>query len=293
MRGASLLLVGVVAAAACGPAIAQPGDDASVGSEDGSQGSGTGGMTATSGLTSADDDPTTDPTATFTTSVGPSTSASDATDTIDPSVGDETGPGPACPQSESFTCQGQVGCDGRPCADDPLSPFDEHGCLRPRCPCDPGTVCFTPADWGGCASSSIFCEDDPTGVCVCGGTDDCGGSYCLPEGQVPTAACGAIMEEADCLDSGCTAFVQGRPITDRGGGACLCDLEEPWCLFVDPGATALPGNTAYVSAIDGRVLVFPATWDPPPFGWIACANHPSPPPECACAEVLPCAMGGG
>ena len=281
-------LLSVVVAVSCGPAIGQPGDDATASSGD----DGSTGMTGPTSLTSVGEDTTAGPGPS--TTVGPSTTASDATDTIDPSVGDTTDTsGPVCPQTENFTCAGQVGCDGRPCADNPMSPIDEGGCLRPECPCEDGMVCFTPADWGGCVGSEIFCSDDETGQCLCGGTDDCGGSYCLPEGDAPTAACGSIVEEAECLDAGCSAFVQGRPITDRGGGACLCDLEEPWCLWIDPGATALPNPAAYVSAIDGRVLVFEATWDPPPFGWIACADMFDPPPECACAEVLPCAMGGG
>jgi hypothetical protein len=289
MWRASAWLLGVFVSmvAACGPSIGQPGDDATASSGD--DGSGTG-MT---GMTSVGEDSSVGPSPSTTAS--PSSTASDATDTTDPTVGDETTAGGfMCPQTEDFMCSGQYGCDGRPCADNPMSAFDANGCLRPSCPCDAGMVCFTPADWGGCVGSEIVCGDDPkTGQCVCGGTDDCGGSYCLPEGEAPPVACGTFVDEEACLGAGCSAFVQGRPITDRGGGACLCDLEEPWCLFVDPGATALPNPAAYVSSIDGRVLVFEATWDPPPFGWIACAAHPDPPPECACAAVLPCAMGGG
>jgi hypothetical protein len=69
------------------------------------------------------------------------------------------------------------------------SPFDEHGCLRPTCmsheDCDGTDLCYRPLDFGGCASSDVFCDDDPTYGCTCMSTPDCSGAYCVPEEIYP------------------------------------------------------------------------------------------------------------
>jgi hypothetical protein len=227
---------------------------------------------------------------------GPADGGPDGGSPATTAVGDDTSGdtvGVTCEPTPLFSCSAPIDCGA--CPDDPMSPIDADGCLRPRCrrdlPCPDGMVCFAPLTWGGCAGSGMWCEDDRRGVCQCGGTDDCGGAWCLPEGQAPPDACPDFGGEEACAEAGCGPFVLGRPILARPDGACLCDLEEPHCLWAPDGAS-LDAPQAYLDLLDGRVVAFPMTFDPPPLGWIACADLSDPPPACACAEVLPCAMGG-
>src|SRR5262249_1849843 len=71
-----------------------------------------------------------------------------------------------------------------------LAAFDDHGCVRPSCgsddDCAAGERCFIATDFDQCAASSITCEDDlATMTCSCEMTNDCNGSWCVPEHVYP------------------------------------------------------------------------------------------------------------
>jgi hypothetical protein len=131
----------------------------------------------------------------------------------------------------------------------------------------------------------LFCEDDPSGQCVCGGDPDCGGSYCLPADLAPPADCGSLDDEQICLDAGCSGWVGGRPIIPSGN-ACLCDLEQGYCLWSASGLAGNPESTPYVRMTDFAVVVFPTRFDDDPIGWTPCDALPNPPGECECAEFI-------
>jgi hypothetical protein len=253
---------------------------------------------------------TTSATSTDTTSVGPtvstdttvttSTSGPDTTTTVGPGTDTSCGddgvcldlPPPTCPDTPGFACSAPLDCEPGVCGGT-FSQFDENGCLRRSCgddgDCEGGEVCFRPQDFGGCASSDVFCDDNAQGECVCGGNPDCSGSYCLPPELVPPSNCAEILGEDECIDAGCSGFVLGRPILESDN-ACLCDLDEPYCLWSPTGLDGVQQNTPYVRLADQHVVVFETRFDTDPIGWTPCDVAPFPPPECQCAEFLPCAM---
>lgn len=219
------------------------------------------------------------------TSVGPtSDDGSEATDA--------TGSPVACPPVPEHGCDGPIDCRGQQCGR-PNSPYDVDGCLRFRCDgpedCASGEVCHRPLDWGGCVSSGWSCEEDPELGCICGGRADCGGSYCLPADQVPPVHCTELTSAPECLDAGCGPFVTGRPITDAGGGSCLCDLPMEYCVFVPEGTVPTPVPTPYLAPELGAVIKLPQRYEPPPFGWVPCDELPDV-ALCQCAMALPCEL---
>ena len=113
-----------------------------------------------------------------------------------------------------------VDCEGfNDCG--PLGEFDADGCQRQRCgatdPCAAGEVCYQPELFGGCTGSASFCEmDEELMQCVCGGTDDCGGAYCVAEGDYPEPMAGpgggARIENGCSPDDGpAKVFLFGTP----------------------------------------------------------------------------------
>lgn len=168
------------------------GSGSSGGATDGgSGGSGSGG--ATDGSASAGSDS------------GSGSSGSTGSGGSDGTAGDTAGGG-ACPPNDAFNCSAPVDCDAMDCGD-PWSWFDADGCMRMPCQmgmdsCPDGERCYAPAMDGGCVGSTIFCEDSDMG-CACGGTDDCGGSFCLPMDLPATCggfAGGACPDGTECLD---------------------------------------------------------------------------------------------
>lgn len=86
-----------------------------------------------------------------------------------------------------------VDCESYNCG--ALGEFDADGCLRQPCgganPCGEGEVCYQPELFGGCTGSANFCEyDEELMACSCGGTDDCGGSFCVAEAEYPEPMAG-------------------------------------------------------------------------------------------------------
>ncbi len=146
--------------------------------------------TGTTGSTAVttDDPETTETEATETT--GTSDSQTDTEATTDTESTDTTGDPNTCPQTENFTChEFEIDCNQIDCGSLD-SPFDENGCLRETCNsgggCSEGDECYTPIDWGGCASSGLFCSDSNLQMaCICGGDADCNGSYCVPHELYP------------------------------------------------------------------------------------------------------------
>lgn len=271
-------LVNIVAIG-CGPVVAV--DD----------GSGSGDDTSTTMVS------TTEP-GTISTSVGPSTTST-TTVTSSPDTTDvDTGcgidcvdlPPASCPAVPGWECSMPVDCgQGLNCGG-VFSPFDGNGCLRANCnnaeSCPPDEVCFTPDDWGQCASGGIFCSPGPTGECVCNATPDCGGSWCVPVDEVPPANCSEIASTDACAEAGCLTL-EGRPIL-ASGDSCLCELPILYCTWAaDPPIGLEP--TVYWRWEDQAVVVFQERYDPPPIGWSFCSDANSP-EACACAEFLPCAM---
>ena len=187
--------------------------------------------------------------------------------------------GPTCDILPEFTCSTGVDCGQVSCGD-PFSPFDAEGCLRPSCPCVDGEVCFRPVDWGGCTSSELFCEDVPGQGCLCGGTDDCGGSYCLPADQVPALPCLGIEDPESCEASNCT-WLWGDSVL--GGLVCGCNPMHGVC--VEPLDYALAPGPAIYHRIDDptRAVILYEDVIPTPPGLVSCES-PDAPEVCECAS---------
>jgi hypothetical protein len=155
------------------------GSDGSGGTGDGGSSGGTGSPSDTGGTGGTGSTGTTSDSGTS-GETGETTTSSDST----------TSGAYTCPPNPNFTCAEPMPCDdpGDMCGDVD-SPFDEHGCLRPTCQddadCEGTDKCYRPLDFGGCASSGLSCEDDATYGCVCMGTPDCSGAYCVPEEIYP------------------------------------------------------------------------------------------------------------
>lgn len=277
-RAWSGVVAGLAVLLGCGPIV------------DLDDGSGSGDATSTSSTADSSQDTSGSSTGpTPTTTVTTSTTST----TVDPDTGpgDDTTAGPvSCPMVDGFACEAPIDCSSLLCGG-ANSQFDEDGCLRPSCEgprdCADGELCHAPQDWGGCASSGLSCQDDPELGCTCVGKPDCGGRFCVPAELVPPTDCNALPDALECLDAGCGPFVTGRPISDAGGGSCLCDLPMDMCIYVPPGASVMPVPTAYLAPQLGVVIKLPQAYDPPPFGWTPCEDQPGS-PLCQCAMVLPC-----
>lgn len=205
------------------------------------------------------------------------------------SVGSETSDGSAttglpelCADNPDFQCSAPIECGDSGCGGD-FDHFDEDGCLRRTCTgpgdCDAGETCFFPADYGGCASSGIFCSDQD-GVCQCGGDADCGGGYCMPEGQVPSAQCFGQPDEGACSAVGCNFFQTTIVITD----ACECITDQPMCVWFpddEIGGASAPNFFWHEDTM--TVAMFGKDWFTLPAGWRPCSD-PGAPPACGCYE---------
>jgi len=128
-----------------------------------------------------------------------------------------------CEGNEDFTCAGAYEC-GESCGD-LGSRFDAQGCLRPSCgdddECGADEFCYG-GDWGICTGSSFTCADSD-GSCECGGTDDCGGNYCVPKSSLSAGEplIGARLGEACGPDDGNAITLQ------LGTSECEGDLPDP------------------------------------------------------------------
>lgn len=119
-----------------------------------------------------------------------------------------------------------------PCGGDPRcgtleSLFDENGCVRKECQeheaCDEGELCYRAMDFGGCAPSGVSCADDPDlQTCSCASNPECGGGFCVPEAQYPTAT---GLPNTDAIAEMACAPNDGPAVHMRWGGQGSCDLE--------------------------------------------------------------------
>jgi hypothetical protein len=189
---------------------------------------------------------------------------------------------PACPNNPDFPCAPES-CEN---CGDLFSGFDEDGCLRAGCDaCAADEVCFRPADWGGCASSGVFCEVDPeTQQCGCGGTDDCGGSYCVPSAIAPPTNCNELVDASSCLDAGCSAFENAPRVVLEQGGACSCAEAQPTCLWFAGGIGGAASPAYFFRSDFSEVARFDTAYEEPPLGWERCAGAENRPAECDCFE---------
>lgn len=223
------------------------------------------------------------------TSGGPTGTSGSATDT--PSTGDDaasTGVSGQCPVTPDFQCSIPVEC-GEPGCGGPFNHFDEDGCLRPSClgpgDCEAGEVCFFPIDHGGCASSGVSCFEED-GTCQCASEPDCGGGYCMPEGEVPSASCTDQPDEGACLDAGCSTFETVTVITDT----CECITGQPACLwFLDEGFGGADSPDYFWHEDTLTVAMFGVSWIEPPVGWRSC-TEPGSPSACGCYEPFQAPM---
>lgn len=146
---------------------------------------------------------------------------SDSTGGSDSSGGSDTGGGANCPTSDVFTCTFPIDCKAYDCGD-PWSWFDEMGCMRQPCQpdgdaCPEGEYCYVPATDGGCVSSGLGCSDGDA-TCECGGTDDCGGSFCLPMGL--PARCGGFVGGECPMGTTCEDIPDDDCEPGSGGADC-------------------------------------------------------------------------
>ncbi len=208
---------------------------------------------------------------------GPTSSTSQ--DTSDDG-GSSTG-AQACSGNPDFQCTEPFDCGANGCGG-PFSPFDEDGCLRNSCvmpgDCGPGQVCFTPMDYGGCASSGVFCEQDGE-LCQCGSKPDCGGSYCIPEREVPSADCWGEPDEVSCTAAGCNHFETVTVINDD----CSCELSTPACVEFIGRIGGAGAPNAFFHLETQTMAVFSADWIEPPLGWGRCSD-PGAPVACGCYQ---------
>jgi hypothetical protein len=166
------------------------------------------------------------------------------------STGDASGSGPTSGDGTTTDASATVGDSGSssdttpeaceqpgncvefsPCGADPEcgtleSLFDENGCVKEECQdheqCEDGELCYRAIDFGGCAPSGVFCEDDPDlQTCSCGSNPECGGGFCVPQEQYPTAA---GLPETDAIAELACAPNDGPGVHLRWGGEGTCDL---------------------------------------------------------------------
>ncbi|MCA9692867.1 MAG: hypothetical protein R3A51_10695 [Nannocystaceae bacterium] len=158
------VLVLALPSLACGP-----GDEPTVTTTGGSDTAATSGSEATS----ESGDGTSTTTSASTSGATESTGSTDATETAETTEATSDEPSPDLPPEVTcephiyFKCEVPVDCGANGCDDDPKSPFDANGCMRPACPgdvCPPGTVCKAwNTGFGDYSCSEI------AGHCYCGG----------------------------------------------------------------------------------------------------------------------------
>lgn len=219
-----------------------------------------------------------------------STSNSDGSTTDTTVTTDTTTTEPSeCVHAWKADCQQPLAdCEALKCGD-LYSEWAADGTLRSDCdlddcPCPSGQTCFQPQWWGGCTPTNLICSDgDDDGLCNgCGGSEDCGGAYCVPDEIAPNPACPTAQDEQSCLAAGCGAFTLGRSL-ELNGDTCVCGDLLPFCLWFDEEVTSAPIPTVYYHGLFGPVLV-PTQWSKPPFSWTSCNEGVNPPQACSCIE---------
>lgn len=220
----------------------------------------------------------------------------------------ETGePQPECPQTEAFRCTQAWDCSSGGCGGH--APFDENGCLRPRCSvdddCSPGELCFSPLDYGECLTAMVTCQDDPaTGECICEGPKTCDAAYCVPasavefdpgicEKQISQEACERVVrpnEQEGCywVDAVPTTYEAESCSVAESVGVCValsyygdgCILPSPPYSTCDDDPDVLPMRWKIV---DDQLLLIGESCGFDPHGWQVCWTAPeTEPPECEC-----------
>jgi len=159
------------------------------------------------------------------TTLGDST---DASVTSEDSTGSssDTGSVGACEQPGN--CSEFSACEGASLCGTLDSLFDENGCVRQECgdddACADDERCYRAIEFGGCAPSGVFCEDDPElQTCLCGSNPECGGGFCVPQELYPAASPlpgGVVFADAACAPN------DGAAIYLQWGGFGACDLDE-------------------------------------------------------------------
>ena len=191
--------------------------------------------------------------------------------------------GQFCPNPD-HACLEPLPCDSS--CGDPFSPFDFEGCLRFSClsdvDCAPDERCFAPADYGGCASSGIYCYDDPElGACTCTADPDCGGQYCVPASVVPAGNCNEITDAQVCLATlGCDTIPALR--LELALDQCICEYVDK-CIWVPDGLDPGPVEGAFLPG-DTSLYFFYEWFDPPPPGWALCGQGLGDPAACGLCD---------
>src|SRR5690606_31686176 len=145
--------------------------------------------------------------------------------------------------------------------------------------CATGETCVFPIDYGGCASSGIFCSDGATGQCECAADPDCGGGYCLPDDEVPPLECFGQPDQPTCEDAGCNHFETVLEISDT----CECTPDQPACMLFLGGIGGGDAPDFFWHEATGTVAMFSTSWIELPVGWRRCTEAGAP-PACDCYE---------
>lgn len=176
---------------------------------------------STTGTASATDT-SADATADGTTESGDATTA-----TVDDDAGSSSESGTVGMCARPGNCVEYSPCEGGNCGE-LESLFDANGCVRQECQdhdaCADDERCYRAIEFGGCAPSGVFCEDDvKTEACLCGSLPECGGGFCVPEALYPASSPlpqGVVFGQATCApDDGAAVYFQW-------GGFGACDLDE-------------------------------------------------------------------
>jgi hypothetical protein len=193
--------------------------------------------------------------------------------------------GVRCIPTPQFECTQGVDCNTNACGD-AFSPFDESGCPRPSCPCSDDEVCFRPIDWGHeGVSSSLYCAEEGS-QCVCTGTHDGFGSYCLPYDHLPVLPCVDFQEQGDCMAANCRWF-SGTRLIGPVMNQCTCEPMSGMC--VQPVEYEELGEASAYHRLGNPdfAVLLPSSLQPVPTGYGTCSNG-DPVPICACAASSQC-----
>ncbi|MEZ4384965.1 MAG: hypothetical protein R3A79_26785 [Nannocystaceae bacterium] len=166
----------------------------------------------------------------------------DATTDTDASTGDP--PADACPDDDDYDCSEPPQCAYPGVG---VSRRDENCCNRPSgaTGCPEGWALYSPQEFGGCSPSHIQCTEE-NNICECFATEDCNGSWCVPEDALDDALDGPARIEGRCLDR-----MDVLRLT-IGLAASTCDASvgvAPWLeLDITGGAPLEPGSYAIQGA---------------------------------------------